>query len=252
MKDARFKELLNLHLDHRLSPAEAEELEAELRANPARRKALRDYEAMQSACAALFDRAQSRAPSSAALRRALRQAEDRIDHPRSVRDAWGWPTWGLTGGLAACVALVVARLSQPALSTAQAPSGPAQETLGRPVLAATAATGAALALAAAPSRSSAMPRHLTFAALGLSPESSNADATSRWILHVEEPGMYATVEQATAAGEALQAWHTPASPASSVNVPAGHFSGRPINAWGQTNGAAAAFQLETASYRFER
>lgn len=250
MKDARFKELLNLHLDHRLSPAEAEEMEAALRADPARRKALRDYEAMQSACAALFARTEARAPSSSALRRALRQAEDRIDHPRSVRDAWGWPTWGLTGGLAACVALVVARLSQPALSTAKAPGQALPEPEGPVVLAATSVPRAALT--PAPARA-AMPSQLTFAALGLNPHGTNADAASRWILQVDEPAMYATVEQATAAGEALQAWSGAASSAGQQSAhTSGHFAGRPINAWGQTQLVSGAYQTESASYRFER
>lgn len=239
MKDTRFKELLNLHLDHRLSPAEAEELEAALRADPARRRALRDYEAMQSACSALFARSAERAPSSVALRRALRKAEDRIDHPRSVRDAWGWPTWGLTGGLAACVALVVARLSQPALSTANTQKTESEPSDQSPVLASVAPAPVA------PSARTAMPTQITFAALGLSPNGSNADAASRWILQDDEPAVYATVEQANAAGEAMQAWNQPAPAAS------GHFSGRPITAWSH-GGSAGGYQVGAAAYRFER
>jgi anti-sigma factor RsiW len=38
MNDARFKELLNLHLDHRLSADEAHELEQALKADPVRRR----------------------------------------------------------------------------------------------------------------------------------------------------------------------------------------------------------------------
>ena len=244
MKDARFKELLNLHLDHRLSPAEAEELEAALRADPARRKALRDYEAMQSACAALFARCEHRAPSSDALRRALRQAESRIEHPRSLRDAWGWPTWGLTGGLAACVALVVARLSQPALSTAKDVEKPSVAPVG-PLLAA----GTPAAPASSAPASAALPSQITFAALGLNPGGSNADAASRWILQADEPAVYATLAEANAAGDAMAAWSTP-TPASA----SGHFSGRPINAWGHSHssGSGAGYQMETAAYRFER
>lgn len=249
MKDARFKELLNLHLDHRLSPAEAEELDAAIRTDPARRKALRDYEAMQSACAALFARTESRAPSSDALRRALRQAEDRIDHPRPMRDAWGWPTWGLSGGLAACVALVVARLSQPALGTIAESPAPASTGGNVPVLASIGLQAAPVPAAASLPRTT-MPRNLTFAALGLSHSSANADAASRWILQLEEPAMYATVEEATVAGETLQAWNRPA-PAASADTPRiGQFSARPINAW--TQSASSGVQLETAAYRFER
>ncbi len=247
MKDARFKELLNLHLDHRLSPAEAAELEAALRDEPARRKALRDYEAMQSACSALFARCESKAPSSVALRRALRQAESRIEHPRSLRDAWGWPTWGLTGGLAACVALVVARLSQPALMTAKAP-----ETPNDPA----AASGPEVVLAAmSPGSSSAeasvartgMPGQITFAALGLNSQGANADAASRWILQADEPAVYATVEEASAAGETMQAWQAPTP---QTSAPA-HFNSRPINAWGRSSPQSSP-QLESVAYRFER
>lgn len=243
MKDARFKELLNLHLDHRLSAAEAEELEAALRDDPVRRKALRDYEAMQSACATLFARCESRAPSSTALRRALRQAESRMENPRSLRDAWGWPTWGLTGGLAACVALVVARLSQPAFVTAKAPETIAEPNAGPDI--------ASIALAPAPSAGSVartgMPSQITFAALGISSPGANADAASRWILQADEPAVYATLEEASAAGETMQAWHAPAPQATS---PA-HFNSRPINAWGRASTPVSA-QLENVAYRFER
>lgn len=242
MKDARFKELLNLHLDHRLTPAEAEELEAALRADPARRKALRDYEAMQSACAALFERSAKHAPSSRALLTALRRVEHRIEHPRSVRNAWGWPTWGLTGGLAACVALVVARLTLPTMNTAQEPASSSGEPEGGTAIAASAVTrGPSLASSRATS-----PSHLTFAALGLNPNASNADAASRWILQADEPAVYATIEQANAAGDAMAAWSARAA------TPVGHFSERPINAWGHSSSGGGSFQMETAAYRFER
>ena len=244
MKDARFKELLNLHLDHRLTPAEAEELESALREDPARRRALSDYEAMQSACAALFARSESRAPSSMALRRALRQAEDRMAHPGSLRDAWGWPTWGLTGGLAACVALVVARLSQPALTTAKAPENAVpQIPAGADV--------SAVALGSPQMESSVvragMPSQITFAALGISSPGANADAASRWILQTEEPAVYATIEEANAAGEAMQAWNAPAS----QDIAPTHFHSKPINAWGRGVSPNSA-QVESVAYRFER
>jgi hypothetical protein len=244
MKDTRFKELLNLHLDQRLSAEEAEELEAELRANPARLKALRDYEAMQSACAALFARSASCAPSSAALRRALMRAESRIEHPRSIRDGWGWPVWGLTGGLAACVALVVARLSHPGVGIAkESPEASAPVQAGM-VTVATAAAPTPSPAAPAATRPT-LPSQLTFAALGLSAHGRNADAASRWILREEEPAVYATIEQANAASEAMQAW------ASTVPQAAPrHFGGRPINALGQS--AVGAYQVESVAYRFER
>ncbi len=246
MKDARFKELLNLHLDHRLSPAEAEELEAALESDPSRRKILRDYEAMQSACSALFARNASHAPSSQALRRALLKAEDRMAHPSSVRDGWGWTTWGITGAAAACVALVVARLSLPAVSTVSASDAETPDH-GANINAAASGLGAEATRPAA--RGANLPRHLTFAALGLNPGAMNADSVSRWVLDLEEPAMFATLEEAHAATEALRAWMPPAS-AGMPQVP--HFSSRPITAIGAGGGSGAAFQVGTASFRFER
>ena len=53
--DARFLELLNLHIDGELPPGEAAEFDAALRANPARRRTLEQYRRIQTACAQLFD-----------------------------------------------------------------------------------------------------------------------------------------------------------------------------------------------------
>jgi hypothetical protein len=243
MNDARFKELLNLHLDQRLSVAEAQELEEMLRADTSRRKALRDYEAMQSACATLFARTEASAPSSEALRRALRAAEARIERPGAQRDPWGWPTWGLTGSLAACVALLVARLSQPAVGVAETSPGAGSPGTSSSVAAAfdSGDLGAG-AIARAES-----PRHLTFAALGLNPEGANADTVSRWILEVDEPAMFATLDEAIAASESMPSWR----PAATVPVASSHFSGRPISVWARQS-MTGGFQVEPAGFRFER
>ncbi|MBI5688458.1 MAG: zf-HC2 domain-containing protein [Verrucomicrobia bacterium] len=53
MKDAEFLELLNLYLDHEISPADAARLEQEVQANPARRALYREYCQMQKACGVL-------------------------------------------------------------------------------------------------------------------------------------------------------------------------------------------------------
>lgn len=50
MKDAEFIELLNLYLDHEITPADAARLEAEVLANPARREVYRDYCRIQKGC----------------------------------------------------------------------------------------------------------------------------------------------------------------------------------------------------------
>lgn len=50
MKESEFLELLNLYLDHEISAADAERLEAELRQNHERRRVYREYCRMQQAC----------------------------------------------------------------------------------------------------------------------------------------------------------------------------------------------------------
>ena len=50
MKESEFIELLNLYLDHEISAADAVRLEAEVQANPARRKVYEQYCRMQKAC----------------------------------------------------------------------------------------------------------------------------------------------------------------------------------------------------------
>lgn len=247
MKDARFKELLNLYIDHALSDEEAVEFHAELRADPKRRAMLRQYESMHGACAQVFVRIESRAPSSAALCRALRRVEERIENPRAMRDAWGWPTWGITGGLAACVALVVARMSQPVMVA----SGPGLDSSGETGAARTLATVSAVAsvtsvpVQATAGRRATMPNQIAFAALGLSPSSANADAASHWILEHEQAG----VAEAAPAAEYVPTWATAtSSPAYSSSG----FSVRPINAWGRASVSTAGYQVENASYRFER
>ena len=51
MKDSEFLELLNLYLDHEITPADAARLEAEVRADPERRRTYLQYCRMQKACA---------------------------------------------------------------------------------------------------------------------------------------------------------------------------------------------------------
>jgi hypothetical protein len=50
MNDTEFIELLNLYLDHEISPASAARLEAEVQSNPARRHIYQQYCRMQKAC----------------------------------------------------------------------------------------------------------------------------------------------------------------------------------------------------------
>jgi hypothetical protein len=53
MKDSEFIELLNLYLDHEISPDKAAVLEAEVTRDPARRQLYRQYCQMQKACVVL-------------------------------------------------------------------------------------------------------------------------------------------------------------------------------------------------------
>ena len=66
MKESRYIELLNLYVDHQLTPAEATELESEVQSNPGRRRIYGQYCRMQKACALLFEAERSLAPKTAA------------------------------------------------------------------------------------------------------------------------------------------------------------------------------------------
>lgn len=97
MKESKFIELLNLYVDHQISPAEAELLESEVRINPAHRRIYREYCQMQKACDVLAENFRAQAPGTDA----------QLGQFRSRRGA---STWTYAAGLlaaAACVALVL-------------------------------------------------------------------------------------------------------------------------------------------------
>src|SRR5262245_26789949 len=112
MNEPRFIELLNMYVDQQLSPQEAAELEAEIQNNPMRHRTYQQYCRMQKACAQLFENERSAAPASAALTRAMADADRKIvafpDHSgrRSI-----WPVGFSIGAVAAaaCVAFVLVR-----------------------------------------------------------------------------------------------------------------------------------------------
>jgi hypothetical protein len=56
MKESRFIELLNLYIDHQITPEEARTLEEEILRNPERRHTYRQYCRMQRACTIVLDR----------------------------------------------------------------------------------------------------------------------------------------------------------------------------------------------------
>ncbi len=66
MKETKFIELLNLYVDHQISPADAALLEEEVRSSPERRRVYRQYCQMQQACAQLGETFRTAAPAPAA------------------------------------------------------------------------------------------------------------------------------------------------------------------------------------------
>ncbi len=67
MKDAKFTELLNLYLDHEISPADAALLETEIQRDPARRRLYRQYCQMQKACTVLAEDFRTEAPEAGSV-----------------------------------------------------------------------------------------------------------------------------------------------------------------------------------------
>ncbi|PTY02711.1 hypothetical protein DB347_23670 [Opitutaceae bacterium EW11] len=113
MKESRFIELLNLYVDHQLSPAEAAELESEILRNPARRQTYQQYCRMQKACTMLFERESTHAPASGALATALVEADRKIvEFPKSHLH-WTRALYPIAAAAAAaCIAIVVVRRDQ--------------------------------------------------------------------------------------------------------------------------------------------
>jgi hypothetical protein len=131
MKDSTFIELLNLYIDHQISPAEAERLETEVRSNPERRRVYRQYCQIQKACTSLGEAFRTEAPAPVAT--------PQIIDFKPRRRALGFAAYGATvTALAACVAVVVVlrtrpqSLALPTASVAQVP--PAALAVARPAL----------------------------------------------------------------------------------------------------------------------
>jgi hypothetical protein len=127
MNDQRFTELLNLHLDHEATPAEAAELESMLSRDPARLRQYQAYRRMQHACAQLFEREHAQAPASFALEKARLDAERKVADP--ARAVFRGPLVAAFAGLAAtaaCLTLVLTRsVSVPETANVGSPSQPA-------------------------------------------------------------------------------------------------------------------------------
>lgn len=135
MNESKFIELLNLYVDHQISPADAALLEAEVKNNPERRRVYREYCQMQKACTVLAENFRSQAPAS----------DPKIVEfkPRRRASAVAYVA-GLVA-VAACAALVLGVRSRMTVSTPVAgqqmaaqlktPALPvAQTTVSRPAL----------------------------------------------------------------------------------------------------------------------
>ncbi len=249
MTDPRFKELLNLYLDHRLDESEAAEFEQALRVDAVRRKTLRDYTLIQGGCAELFQRTSAQAPSSAAVCRSLRSVESRISRSASGETSvWrGWTMGvGFAGiGLAACATVLVV------LRTGGPGDQDAPQVAGQPKAVEVAAitppdTSVPVAVEGVSELQKA--RNLTLAALGLAgDDSSSARAGKRWA-DAQETYELANLSSSarswiisTAAQDAN--W-TQAQPVSMSMQP-----GIGSSSWSQ---GASAYRIESAGLNFER
>jgi hypothetical protein len=112
MNKDRFLELVNLHLDHEISPQESAEMEASMRANPSLHRLYRDYVRLHQGTVALFEASREGAPATSQLARDLRRAGQ--TGPKQSRPAAWWLPVGTFGTLAAAAfAVVVTQQSEP-------------------------------------------------------------------------------------------------------------------------------------------
>jgi len=108
MKDSEFLEILNLYLDHEISPEDSARLEAEVMASPDRRRVYMQYCRMHKACTLLG------APSTAST---PAWAPEKAAGNGGFRR--GWTVGIYAGGLlaAACLGVVVVLRMHPAASS---------------------------------------------------------------------------------------------------------------------------------------
>jgi hypothetical protein len=98
MKDSEFIDLLNLYVDHEITPVDAARLEAEVAQNPSRARIYREYCSMQKACMILAEQFRDTAPAPGADRVAA--AAHRARHR-------GLPFAAAGIAVAACVAVLL-------------------------------------------------------------------------------------------------------------------------------------------------
>lgn len=100
MNDKEFIALLNLYLDHEISPSDAARLEAEVQANAQRRQIYREYCQMQKACKLLAADFQAEATPAADKKVVAFEAAAGSARSRGIY------IFGSVAAAAACVALV--------------------------------------------------------------------------------------------------------------------------------------------------
>lgn len=264
MNDQRFKELLNLYLDHRLEGADAIEFEQALRVDASRRRMLRDYALIQGGCNELFARAAAQAPSSAALCRSMRAVETRLSRANDGEaEKWGWRVWttgfGVAGlGLAACASILIVVRSG-------GPSGPAQSVAAVNRQAAPAVLSVApapkpdsAALAVATATVATTPaevlserqkaRNLTLAALGLTMDEPVANrGGQRW---ADARETYELANLSPAARNWIRA--TAASEGGWTQNQTSSLSMQSNGGYSWSASSSGGYQVEAAAYRFER
>jgi len=241
MNDHKFKELVNLHLDHRLTVDEAKELEQALLADPARRRLLASYAAMQHSCSVLCRRSAAGAPAPQAILRAIRDAERKAEAPaRPASRAWAWGTWSTTTGLAAVAAFMVLQVESPK-DFAEASSDVTANAFLVSSGNQTPYVFAGMAFTGTPAVASTSypPPFLTLAALGISNETREVGVVSNWS-HPLNDITEADMERAASWARAANRVEWAVDVADNSRISAG---------WA---GSGPAVQARTASFTFER
>jgi hypothetical protein len=119
MKDTEFIDLLNLYLDHEISPADAARLEAEVQTNAARRRIYQQYCRMQKACkmvAADFT-SEAEVAGAAHEKKVVAFDPDAVSAAVAARKRSNtFYTVGTFAALAACVAVIFVKREQAGVS----------------------------------------------------------------------------------------------------------------------------------------
>lgn len=108
MKEARFTELINLYIDQQISAAEADELETEIRDNPARRRTYVEYCKLHRSTKLVYESFRSHAERGQAAPRGYAAIEQFEHVQRSRRFRWLYAVGGAAAAVA-CLSVVSLR-----------------------------------------------------------------------------------------------------------------------------------------------